>query len=56
MEFILTGLNTLQAMAGEQPLVFAVVVILIMVTEGLMLVGVINILLKVFSRPVFRAG
>lgn len=50
MESTLTFLTTLQAMSTEHPVGFAIIVILAMVSEGLLLVGVINLLLKTFFR------
>lgn len=47
----LTLLNALQSMSAEHPVGFAVIVILMMVTEGLLLVGLISILLKILFRP-----
>ena len=51
METALTLLNTLQSMSAEQPVAFAVIVIFIMVTEGLVLIGLIGIILKIIFRP-----
>jgi hypothetical protein len=51
IETALTLLNTLQSMSTEHPVGFAVIVILMMVTEGLLLVGLISILLRLLFRP-----
>lgn len=48
---ILALLNTLQTLSAEHPLGFAVIVILVMVTEGLVLVGLLGVILKIFTKP-----
>lgn len=44
-------LNVLQSMAAEYPVSFALGVVFMMVTEGLVLVGLFRIILKILTRP-----
>jgi len=50
MATISTLLNTLQAISTEHPTAFAVMVIMVIITEALILVSLPNLLLKIFSR------
>jgi len=44
-------LDVLQSMAAEYPVSFALGVIFMMITEGLVLVGLFRIILKILIRP-----
>lgn len=55
MDTALTLLNALQALSAENPMGFALGVILVMVTEGLFIIGIISIILKLLSKPASRA-
>jgi len=54
MENIPALLNALQSMSAEQPVGFALGVILVMVVEGLMLVVIISMILRIFFKPESR--
>jgi len=54
MEKALALLNALQSMSAGQPVGFALGVILVMVTEGLMLVVIISMILRIFFKPESR--